>query len=109
MLCRVESTDRGQRDAKAGPVSLVRATTSPASFHGYCLGRLQAFAAEVEQLGPLATDEERRIAAMARASGAEPDHTACPSWTAERDNRDARKLVDQPNTRRRVLEAPRAA
>lgn len=66
------------------------------------------FAAEVEQLGPLAGDHEREVAEAARWSGADPSYVQCPSWQAEKQNRGATKLVDQPSTRRRVLEAGRA-
>lgn len=109
ILCGAESSERGLRDDKAGPIALIRERTSPASVHGYCLGDLPAFVEQVEQLGPLATDEQRRIADAARASGADPDFTECPSWRAEWENTHARKLVDLPNTRRRVLGGARAA
>lgn len=107
VLCRVESTERGVRSAKAGPVSIVRERTSPASLHSFCLGDLARYAAGVELLGPLATEEQRRIAAAVRASGSGgADYTGCPSWRDERENSAASKLVDLPGQRRKL---PRAA
>lgn len=102
-ICRVESTERGIRAAGAGPVSLVRERTSPASLHGFCLGDLREYCETVELDGPLATDEQQRIAAAVRATGAGgTDYTGCPSWRAEKDNPATTKLVDQPG-RSRVL------
>lgn len=101
VLCRVDSTERGQRSAKAGPVAIVRERTSPGALHGYCLGDLQQWATgEAAELGPVGTDEQRRTAAAARRTGVVLDYTHCPSWRAERDNRRATKLVDQPGQRR---------
>jgi hypothetical protein len=108
VLCRVESTERGQRSAKAGPIALIRASQSPASFHGFCLNRLPTFVDEVEEdYGVFTTPIERHVAASAGAAGSDPRYTACPSWRSEYRNRHAAKLVDLPNHQRRLIEAPR--
>lgn len=101
VLCRVDSTERGQRSAKAGPVAIVRERTSPGALHGYCLGELQRWAhGEAAELGPSATEAQRTTAEAARRSGVELDYTRCPSWRAECGNRRVAKLVDQPGQRR---------
>lgn len=100
VLCRVDSTTRGEQSATAGPVALVRAATSPASYYGYCLGQLQRVVEVEHDLGAFATSAEIDIADRARNSGAELNYTECPSWRAEWLNRQAAKLVDQPGERR---------
>jgi hypothetical protein len=100
VLCRVDSTERGQQDARRGPLAVVRATTSPAALYGYCLGRLPDVVELDDDLGALATQAQRDLAAAVRRSGARPDYSRCPSWRAEQDNRQAAKLADQPGKRR---------
>jgi hypothetical protein len=101
VLCRVDSTTRGERSEHAGPVSLVRAATSPAAYYGYCCGDLQAVVRLVDELGAaLATPVELDIADRARNSGAQIPYSECPSWRAEKRNRAAAKLVDQRGERR---------
>lgn len=100
VLCRVESTSRGQRSASAGPVSVVRERESPAALHGFCLGDLPAYVEEIVEAGALANDQQRQIAAAAAASAARPSYRDCPSWQAETTNRMTAKLVDQPGERR---------
>jgi hypothetical protein len=103
VLCRVETTERGERSDKAGPVSVVRERTSPASLHGFCLGDLRDYCDEVDSLGPLANAHQREVAASVSRTGADSaGYTKCPSWRDEVDNRRASKLVDQPGRRRRV-------
>lgn len=100
VLCRVDSTDRGQQDASRGPVALVRATTSPAAHFGYCHGRLAAAVELDDELGALSTPALRDIADRARGSGAHMNYSQCPSWRAEQDNRMAARLAEQPGRRR---------
>lgn len=105
-LCRIDSTTRGQHDAGAGPVALVRPTTSPAAFFGYCLnGKLQRVVDLEHELGALATPEQRDIAERARNSGATLSYDECPSWRAEALNRRAARLAEQRGERR-VHSAP---
>jgi hypothetical protein len=102
----VDSTDRGQQDKRRGPLAIVKATASPASYFGYCLnGRLQQAVALDDDLGALSTPELRDIADRARNSGARLSYAECPSWRAEQDNRRAERLAEQPG-RRRVHAAP---
>lgn len=105
VLCRVDSTTRGQRDAGTGPIAVVRSTTSPAAFFGFCRGNLQRITALDDELGALATAAQRDIADRARASGARPGYVDCPSWRREKANTAAAKMVDQPG-QRRVHHAP---
>lgn len=101
VLCRVDSTTRGQHDARKGPVALVRPTTSPAAYFGYCLnGQLQRVVALERELGALATPEQRDIADRARNSGARLSYSECPSWRSETENRLAKRLAEQPGARR---------
>ena len=99
-MCRVESSSAGEQSARLGPLSIVRERTSPAALHGFCLGDLPDFVAEIEQAGPLANEHQRQIADAARTAGADPSYRDCPSWRAEYDNRRAAKLVDLPGERR---------
>lgn len=95
VLCRIDSTDRGQRDAHAGPVALVRAIDSPVSFHGYCHGDLTGAERQADDLGQEATPVQRGAALSSRA-GVRLCYRDCPSWRAERDNRNARRLAELP-------------
>lgn len=106
VLCRVDSTTRGQHDKTRGPLALVKATGAPASYFGYCLnGRLQEAVALDDELGALSTPELRDIADRARSSGARLSYADCPSWQAEQRNRLAARLAEQPG-KRRVHAAP---
>lgn len=100
VLCRVDSTERGQQDDRRGPLAIVRASTSPAAHFGFCHGRLQAAVALDDDLGALAPTAIRDLAAAVRRSGAHPDYSSCPSWRAEQDNRLAARLAEQPGRRR---------
>jgi hypothetical protein len=101
VLCRVDSTDRGQQHADRGPLAIVRAETSPAAFFGYCLaGRLQRAVELDDELGAFSPPVLRDIADRARNSGARLDYSECPSWRSERDNRMAARLAEQPGRRR---------
>lgn len=100
VLCRVDSTDRGQQDDRRGPLAIVRAATSPAAHFGYCHGRLEGAVELDDELGALAPDGLRDLAAAVRKSGARMDYTQCPSWLAEQANRLAARLAEQPGRRR---------
>jgi len=101
VLCRIDSTSRGQFRKTAGPVALVKPAVSPATFHGNCMnGHIQDAVREIRALGPFASPEEHAMADAAARTGAELSYDRCSSWRAERVHRDAMKAADQKGRHR---------